>query len=122
MPTFTCQQCGKPFEGISGRKRMYCAGACFRACEAAEGTARRATWSDQRKCAANRVATAIRTGMLKRQPCEACGKKRVVAHHDDYSKPLDVRWLCKGCHKRHHNKFGPGIGAFAASPTHGEST
>ena len=39
------------------------------------------------------VSNAIRDGRLERQPCEVCGEK-AQAHHDDYSKPLDVRWLC----------------------------
>lgn len=49
----------------------------------------------------NAVARAIRKGTLVRGPCEECppGRTgRVHAHHDDYSKPLDVRWLCP----RHH--------------------
>lgn len=48
------------------------------------------------------VAKAIRTGKLVPQPCEVCGATKVDAHHDDYSRPLDVRWLCRGHHRRLH--------------------
>lgn len=41
---------------------------------------------------------AILSGALVRQPCEVCGNPKVDAHHVDYSRPLDVRWLCR----RHH--------------------
>lgn len=44
----------------------------------------------------------IRSGRLIKQPCEVCGSKIVEAHHDDYEKPLDVRWLCKKHHAEHH--------------------
>lgn len=50
------------------------------------------------------VNAAIRSGRLERKPCEVCGTtERVQAHHDDYSRPLDVRWLCVMDHKRLHN-------------------
>jgi len=45
---------------------------------------------------------AIKKGDLIRKPCEKCGNKKVQAHHDDYSKPMDVRWLCVKCHNEHH--------------------
>jgi len=49
------------------------------------------------------VGYAIQTGKLVRQPCERCGTtEHVVAHHEDYSKPLDVVWLCKHHHKERH--------------------
>lgn len=48
------------------------------------------------------VRLAIKAGTLVRQPCEVCGVKRSQAHHDDYSRPLDVRWLCATHHAAHH--------------------
>lgn len=37
--------------------------------------------------------------------CTDCGRKnKLDAHHDDYSKPLEVRWLCRLCHKKAHKK------------------
>lgn len=50
----------------------------------------------------NAVARAIRAGRLAPQPCKVCGAQKSVAHHDDYNKPLEVRWLCQPCHKAHH--------------------
>lgn len=49
------------------------------------------------------VGNALRDGKLFRQPCEKCGK-RAQAHHDDYSKPLEVRWLCTTHHREHHRE------------------
>ena len=45
---------------------------------------------------------AIRDGRLIRQPCEVCGDTKVEAHHDDYGRPLTVRWLCPTHHAEWH--------------------
>jgi len=50
------------------------------------------------------VSNAIRDGRLIRQPCEACGNPKSQAHHEDYFKPLDVRWLCFVCHRKEHGQ------------------
>lgn len=44
----------------------------------------------------------IKMGRLEKQPCEVCKKVPAHAHHDDYTKPLDVRWLCSLHHYKHH--------------------
>ena len=49
---------------------------------------------------------AIRDGRLIRKPCEVCGEI-AQAHHDDYSKPLDVRWLCTKHHVEWHKHNTP---------------
>lgn len=48
------------------------------------------------------VHAAIRLGKLARQACEVCKKPNAFAHHDNYDKPLDVRWLCNFHHSEHH--------------------
>jgi hypothetical protein len=58
------------------------------------------------KIRANRaVYSAIRNGtLIKPDTCEnGChieSPRKLHGHHEDYSKPLDVRWLCTKCHKR----------------------
>ena len=56
------------------------------------------------------VAYHVRAGNMTAKPCENCGsEERPHAHHDDYSKPLDVRWLCPACHAAVHPKTGEEI-------------
>lgn len=46
------------------------------------------------------VFVAVRNGTLKRYPCDVCGNPKSEAHHEDYSKPLEVDWYCK----KHHGE------------------
>jgi hypothetical protein len=50
------------------------------------------------------VDSALKSGAITRSDqCEICGnKKRLFAHHTDYSEPLIVVWLCDKCHKDVH--------------------
>lgn len=45
---------------------------------------------------------ALRRGEIEKlDACQDCGAGGYVeAHHDDYSKPLEVRWLCETCHAK----------------------
>lgn len=66
---------------------------------------RKKDWLDRntvKKAAHIITGNAIRDGKLIRSPCEKCGNQKVDAHHDDYEKPLNVRWLCRKCHAQHH--------------------
>ena len=96
----TCAFCGVSFQGTASA--TFCGGAC-----------RQASWRAKNNGPVGQshlaVLRAIRTGALVRPDvCENCGHPSggvglINAHHDDYSKPLSVRWLCGSCHKRVHN-------------------
>ena len=46
---------------------------------------------------------AIKSGKVKKGPCRDCGSTRLIhGHHEDYSRPLDVIWLCPKCHGKLH--------------------
>jgi len=46
----------------------------------------------------------IKMGIIARQPCEICGNEPSKGHHLDYSKPLEVVWLCQKHHSEVHRK------------------
>lgn len=52
------------------------------------------------------LQTAVVSGkVIRPDTCSQCGNKgSIQGHHDDYSKPLDVRWLCVRCHLATHGK------------------
>ncbi len=63
-----------------------------------------AKYPPERGQAHSRVANAKRHGDLTPEPCEVCGAANTEAHHDDYERALDVRWLCRRDHLQHHRE------------------
>lgn len=56
------------------------------------------------------VNNAIRNGKLFKEPCVICGTtRRIHAHHDDYAKPLNVRWMCSAHHHQWHSENGEAL-------------
>lgn len=112
-----CEQCSSEFrplkKEVTRGKGRFCSVGCAnthransRPCEHKTKWRKANATTDpylvaQRR-AGHEVEWAIATGRLVRQPCEKCGATKVDAHHDDYSKPLDVRWLCRKHHLEHH--------------------
>lgn len=69
------------------------------------------TMSDSEHATLNaRVRRMVERGEIpKKSECESCGAtqadftgNQLHAHHDDYNKPYEVRWLCNACHKNWH--------------------
>ena len=44
----------------------------------------------------------MRKAHIPKLPCKICGDINAIAHHHDYSKPLDVVWLCRKHHAEEH--------------------
>lgn len=64
--------------------------------------------------AQNLLEKAVERGIVEPSAtCETCGvtpepmsdgRRAIQAHHDDYNKPLEVRWLCQPCHHAWHQE------------------
>ncbi len=84
------------------RHKRYANGVGKAAC-----TAAKERWLDKNKikrAAHVIVGNAIKYGQLTKAPCVVCGGK-AQAHHENYSKPLEVVWLCPEHHKERHKQM-----------------
>lgn len=54
--------------------------------------------------ARKKAQEAVLSGKLIKEPCRDCSAEKVEGHHPDYSKPLEVIWLCKTHHSFIHRK------------------
>lgn len=50
------------------------------------------------------LRSAIRKGLITRKNCEVCGDPATDGHHEDYDRPMLVRWLCRKHHREQHHK------------------
>lgn len=85
---YYCRPCTSKRIAASGKKTSY-----------------NAKWNQkypEKRYAHKAVEYAIKRGDLARKSCEVCGDERSHAHHDDYSKPLEVMWLCQPHHRDRH--------------------
>lgn len=59
----------------------------------------------KRKAATTALNNAVRDGRISKLPCFICGCLDVQGHHPDYSRPLDVIWLCVKHHAEIHREY-----------------
>ncbi len=54
----------------------------------------------------NRIYKRVERSLDRPDICSDCGAVDVVihGHHEDYSKPLEVIWLCVSCHMKLHER------------------
>jgi len=95
-----CRQCQQQ------RAAAYAASEAGRATRKAGEAAkysRRLVESPEKLRARYMLRNAVKTGKVIKSPCEKCGAK-AEGHHDDYSKPLEVKWLCRKHHAELHRE------------------
>jgi hypothetical protein len=96
-----CSTCGKPLKNYRYAVKIgdhaECSPECFRL----------APWRVERdrvnQKARSQARHAARMGRIIKTDCEVCGVSPVEGHHTDYSKPLEVRWLCIPHHQAQHD-------------------
>ena len=110
-----CELCGKEFPGKSNRR--FCSRLCCNrvvnrvVCHSVFGK-KNFNYKDGRRTNGKRspeidkcyrqLRTALRAELVIKEPCQICDNPGVAGHHEDYSKPLDVIWLCSKHHYAVH--------------------
>jgi hypothetical protein len=92
-------RCGNEFASFSGYQCI----DCYRKCR--ENKKQDPKYKDQsfKENVRSFTRRCIKTGILIRESCRICGtNENIEAHHEDYSKPLDIIWLCRNHHREHH--------------------
>lgn len=113
MTTAICQRCGIEFPVKRKVLRRKSRGKyCSYRCSGTVGAEKIKIWERIKFHAKNQelakyaykvFLAALKSGKIKRCSCEICGSTiRVAGHHEDYSKPLDVKWLCAKHHSIYH--------------------
>lgn len=80
----------------------------FREAHAEEERERKRVWdktNPEKRHARKAVERALKVGVLIRPSiCGRCSSSEfgIHAHHEDYSRPLEVLWLCAPCHGQRH--------------------
>lgn len=77
------------------------------------GTTPQGRWKEanpQKVWAHQCLRSALKRGLVIQEPCEECGALDAEAHHPDYDRPMDVRWLCRPHHRQRHALLRKGGG------------
>lgn len=92
-------RCGSEFASFSSYQCL----ECYRKCR--QDKKNDPTYLEHSLKASVRSITRnyIKLGVLIKEKCEFCGtNENIEAHHEDYSKPLDIKWFCRNHHREHH--------------------
>lgn len=98
-----CSKCKKELEPNRVGNKRYCLSCSNNWMK--ENRKKHSELSEEQKLKANcrsYLNQYVKRGKIIKQPCEVCGDLNVQAHHEDYTKPLEVNWLCVKHHIEKH--------------------
>ena len=101
-----CYPCSREYNRVRAQKNRRLRPEVYRA---SAKRAKRAEYLSGKYFSRMYVRCALYFGDLQKQPCEVCGEPKVQAHHEDYAKPLMVRWLCVQHHGLTLRKARPAL-------------
>lgn len=96
--TYLCRPCN------TERQKRYRQTDSGRAAIARRAARVQALMSPEKRFAYLLVNREVQSGRLKPQPCFVCNTPKTQAHHEDYSRPLDIVWLCTVHHSALHRE------------------
>ena len=110
---YWCKNCRKIIDSKHSRTPEYRAKkklfrVAHRESENARGLRRKATEKVKKPnavSARDKLGRAVRDGKITKCPCVVCGNSRSHGHHSDYTKPLEVIWLCALHHREEHERL-----------------
>ncbi len=107
-PPVECRHCGAMFERTLSQRarRIWKCGKCRNVITRRKSQRLERAAHPLKFRARDTVKRAVKSGRLIPKPCQSCGEVKSHAHHSDYSKPLDVEWLCHPCHELRHHPLG----------------
>jgi len=95
-PLPNCLVCGEP---VKSRRNSYCSKSCS---NKAKWIGAKTAVDKDKAYQASQIARRLNGDMPA--ACSRCGSTdKLVKHHPDYDKPLDVVWLCRKCHRKAHD-------------------
>jgi len=108
----TCKECDKKY--LSEYRQTEKGKVLYKKCDAKyfrseKGLANKKRYTEKNELQVKARAilnNAVRDGRLKKQTCAICKDENSEAHHKDYTKPLEVVWLCKTHHRQIEKMMG----------------
>lgn len=110
--TYICYPCKREYERLYRIKRALDGNPIKCARISLEDQRKYESTPKRKKLAAVRIKLnyAVKIGKVTKSPCVICGDEKSQGHHEDYSKPLEVIWLCRKHHIERHKEIDAFLG------------